>query len=51
MRKAAGRTPAEVAAKETTGVTAENRQVGNLPLTTTRESNRVNFFKNGLTCE
>ena len=44
-------TPAVVAAKETTGVTAKNRQVGNLPLTTTPESDQVNFLKNGLTCE
>jgi hypothetical protein len=40
-----------VAAKETTGVTAKNRQAGNLPLTTTPESDQVNFLKNGLTCE
>jgi len=51
VRKVAGRTPSEAAAKEITRVIAENRQVGNLPLTTTRESDRVNFFKNGLTCE
>ena len=36
---------------ETTGVTARDRQVGNLPLTAAPQSDQVNFFKNGLTCE
>jgi hypothetical protein len=40
-----------VAAKETTGVIAKNRQVGNLRLTAAPQSDQVNFFKNGLSCE
>jgi cytochrome c peroxidase len=40
-----GYTPAQAAAKGTTGVTAENGQVGNLQLTASQEGDLVNFLK------
>ena len=40
-----GYTPAQAAAAGTTGVTAENGQVGNLGLTASQEADLVNFLK------
>jgi hypothetical protein len=40
-----GFTPAQAAAKGTTGVTAENGQVGNLGLTFSQETDLVNFLR------
>jgi hypothetical protein len=45
VQNVAGFTPAEAAAMGTTGVTAENGQVGNLGLTASEELDIVNFLK------
>ena len=45
LQNAAGYTPAQAAAAGTTGVTAENGQVGNLGLTPSEEADLVNFLK------
>ena len=45
VQNVAGYTPAEAVAKGTTGVTAENGQVGNLRLTASQEADLVNFLK------
>ncbi len=45
VQNVAGYTPAQAAAKGTTGVTAENGQVGNLGLTASQEADLVNFLK------
>jgi hypothetical protein len=45
VQNVAGFTPAQAAARGTTGVTAENGQVGNLGLTASQEADLVNFLK------
>ena len=45
VQNVAGYTPAKAAAAGTTGVTAENGQVGNLGLTASQEADLVNFLK------
>jgi cytochrome c peroxidase len=45
VQNVAGYTPAQAAAAGTTGVTAENGQVGNLGLTASQEADLVNFLK------
>jgi cytochrome c peroxidase len=45
VQNVAGFTPAQAAAMGTTGVTAENGQVGNLGLTPSQETDLVNFLK------
>ena len=45
VQNAIGFTPAQAAAAGTTGVTAENGQVGNLGLTASQEADVVNFLK------
>ena len=45
VQNVAGFTPAQAAAEGTTGVTAENGQVGNLGLTASQEADLVNFLK------
>ena len=45
VQNVAGLTPAQAAAMGTTGVTAENGQVGNLGLTADQEADLVNFLK------
>jgi hypothetical protein len=44
VQNVAGFTPAQAAAMGTTGVTAENGQVGNLGLTASQEADLVNFL-------
>jgi cytochrome c peroxidase len=44
VQNVAGYTPAQAAAAGTTGVTAENGQVGNLGLTASQEADLVNFL-------
>ncbi len=45
VQNVAGYTPAQAAAAGTTGVTAQNGQVGNLGLTASQEADLVNFLK------
>jgi cytochrome c peroxidase len=45
VQNVAGYTPAQAAAAGTTGVTAQNGQVGNLGLTASEEADLVNFLK------
>ena len=45
MQNVAGHTPAQAVAAGTTGVTAQNGQVGNLGLTASQEADLVNFLK------
>src|SRR5262249_54830304 len=45
VQNVAGYTPARAAAAGTTGVTAQNGQVGNLELTASEEADLVNFLK------
>jgi cytochrome c peroxidase len=45
VQNVAGLTPAQAAAAGTTGVTAQNGQVGNLGLTPSQEADLVNFLK------
>jgi hypothetical protein len=45
VQNVAGYTPAEAAAKGTTGVTTYNGRVGNLGLTASEEADLVNFLK------
>jgi cytochrome c peroxidase len=45
VQNVAGFTPAQAAAAGTTGVTAQNGQVGNLGLTASQEADLVNFLK------
>ena len=45
VQNVAGYTPVQAAARGTTGVTAENGQVGNLGLTASQEADLVNFLK------